>query len=505
LTRTEQDKPILEMTEITKTFPGVVALDQVNFNLLAGDIHALVGENGAGKSTLIKILGGVYSVDSGEIEIDGKPAFVDNPITATKLGVAIIHQELNVIPGLSVADNVMLGAHPTTGLGFINEKELEEETQKILDDLGVNLSPNEQVRSLPIAAAQLILIAQALARKPRILVLDEPTAALGEADIDHLFDVLKRLSSQGVGIIYISHKLDEVFCISDRISVLRDGKYAGTRITSATNHQEIVHLMVGRELREMYPKQEVEIGEVILDVQNFESEGSGIAVSFQVRKGEILGIFGLLGAGRTRLVKALFGAEKGIGKIIIDGKEIQVKAPADAYKVGIGLLPLERKSEGLVMPLSIENNLLLGTFPKYVRTGFMRDEKMSQAADHWIDTLHIISTGRSQITRDLSGGNQQKVVLGRLLESQVKVLILNSPTRGIDVGAKVEIYNLMGELCSQGKAVIFVTSELPELLGLSDRIIVMSSGQITGEFPREEADQEKIMHAAIGLDKLTAA
>jgi ABC-type sugar transport system ATPase subunit len=252
----------------------------------------------------------------------------------------------------------------------------------------------------------------------------------------------------------------------------------------------------------MYPKQEVEIGDVLLDVNNFEAQATGIPVSFQVKKGEILGLFGLLGAGRTRLVKALFGAEKGKGKITIDGKEVQVNSPADAFKVGLGLLPLERKSEGIVMPMSIENNLLLGTMPKYSRTGFMRDERMAQASDHWIDILNIRSTGRAQITRDLSGGNQQKVVLGRLLEAQVKVLILNSPTRGIDVGAKVEIYKLMGEFCSQGKAVIFVTSELPELLGLSDRILVMSSGHMTGEFSREEADQENIMHAAIGLDTI---
>lgn len=496
--QSKNDRPILEMNRITKTFPGVKALDTVDFELRTGEIHALLGENGAGKSTLIKVLGGVYQPDAGDIVIQGEKVDVESPVTATKLGIAIIHQELNVIPGLTVAENVMLGQLPTSRAGFVNNKELATSTVERLSQLGLDLSPDARVGDLPVAARQLVLISQALARDPRFLVMDEPTAALGDTDIEALFDIVQKLADQGVAIIYITHKLDEIFRLAHRVTVLRDGRVTGTKKVSDTSRNELVTMMVGRQLTDMYPKQQVPIGEVLFEVRDFVAANAPGPVSFQLRRGEILGMFGLLGSGRTRLVNALFGVLPGKGRISVNGREIRVRSPRDARAAGIGLLPLERKAEGLVLPLSVSGNLILANLTEYRRLLFMDDARMRQSSQRWIEALRIVCTGQDQATRTLSGGNQQKVVLGRWLEAQSEVLILNSPTRGIDVGAKVEIYHLMGELCAQGKGVIFVSGELPELLGIADRILVMSDGRITGDFAREEATQEDLMHAAIG-------
>ncbi len=491
-------KPVLEMYQIQKAFPGVQALDNVDFDLRPGEIHALLGENGAGKSTLIKILGGVYSADSGEILIDGEKVEVKDPVEASQRGIAIIHQELHIIPHLSVADNVLLGRHPTGTFGLIKDDKLILQTQETLNKLGLNISPKMLAGKLTPAAQQLVLISQALSRDPRFLVMDEPTSALGDADIDCLFGVIRSLIKHNVAIIYISHKLDEIFELSDRVSVLRDGKNVGTRVTSQTNRDELINLMVGRKLTDMYPKKHFKIGKPVLEVKDFLVEGATEKVNFYIREGEILGVFGLLGSGRTKLFSAVFGAEKGEGNILIAGKKVDIQSPSDALEAGIGMLPIERKKEGLVQTMSVNNNLLLSNYQAYEKMGLMQDRQMKKNAKKWVSAMSIRCTSGSQLTRNLSGGNQQKVVLGRLMEVKSKVLILNSPTRGIDVGAKVEIYNLMGELCSQGKSVIFITSELPELLGLSDRILVMCEGRFTGEFSREKVTQEDIMRAAVG-------
>ena len=491
-------RPILEMRGIVKTFPGVRALSGVDFELHAGEIHALLGENGAGKSTLIKVLGGVYAPDAGAIHINGEPAHISSPIAATRLGIAIIHQELNVIPALTVADNILLGQHPRAAGGLVDERQLYRKAQEVLDQLGLHLSPTARVGALSAAARQLVLICQAIARNPRLLVMDEPTSALGDADIEHLFGLLKRLAAQGVAIIYISHKLDEIFRLSDRVTVLRDGKWIDTCRTAETRREDLIKMMVGRELKEMYPKRQVPIGDTLFEARDFVAEGAPNPVSFTLRRGEILGMFGLLGSGRTRLVNALFGAIPSQGAVSVNGREVPLHRPRDARRAGIGYVPMERKAEGLVLPLTVEGNLMLANLTAYLRWGWMLDRPLARASDKWIKSLRIVCTGRNQVTRTLSGGNQQKVVLGRWLEARSDVLILNSPTQGIDVGAKIEIYNLMGELCAQGKGVIFVSSELPELLGIADRILVMANGRFTGEFTRGDATQESLMHAAIG-------
>jgi len=494
----DSERPILEMRAIAKNFPGVRALSNVDFDLRHGEIHALLGENGAGKSTLIKILGGVYAPDGGEIHLESETVAIDSPVTATRLGIAIIHQDLNIIPGLTVADNILLGQHPVSRSGFINENRMYARAQDMLQELGLHLSPQTRVGTLSTAARQLVLIGQALSRAPRVLVMDEPTSALGDADIEYLFGVIKRLAEKGVAVIYISHKLDEIFELSTRVTVLRDGKVIGTRMTNETTREELIKMMVGRELKEMYPKRQVTIGETILEVRDLLPEAAPAPVSFSLHKGEILGMFGLLGSGRTRLVSGLFGATPASGQILVDGREVKIHQPLDARRAGLGYLPTERKTEGLVLPLSVQGNLMLANMPSHARLSWMQDQAMAKASDRWIEALRIVCTGRNQTTRNLSGGNQQKVVLGRWLEAQSKILILNSPTQGIDVGAKVEIYNLMGQLCAEGKGVIFVSSELPELLGIADRILVMCDGRFTGEFARAQATQEKLMHAAIG-------
>ncbi len=493
-------RPVLEMNNIFKSFPGVQALDDVSIDLFPGEIHALLGENGAGKSTLIKILGGVYEADEGKIFVDGNEVIVSDPVQATQQGIAIIHQELHTIPTLSVADNVMLGQHPVNASGLIKNKDLQKRAKETLNILGLDIPTNTLVNKLTPATQQLILIGQALSRNPRFLVMDEPTSALGDVDIKCLFDVIRKLVKQGVAIIYISHKLDEIFELSDRVTVLRDGKHVGTKNTSETNRDDLISLMVGRKLTEMYPKKKVKIGKIIFEVVDFIAEGTNTPVSFKVRAGEILGVFGLLGSGRTRLFSSIFGALEGKGTILMNEKPVEIKFPSDAIDIGLGMLPSDRKKEGLVQVMNVSDNLLLSNYRSYIQYGFMQDRTMKNNSEKWIDAIRIQCTGRNQNVKTLSGGNQQKVVFGRLMEVNSNVLILNSPTRGIDVGAKVEIYNLMGQLCSQGKAVIFITSELPELLGLSDRVLVIADNRITGRFLRKDVTQEKIMRAAVGED-----
>jgi ABC-type sugar transport system ATPase subunit len=496
---------ILATVGLTKVFPGVRALDNVDFELKRGEIHAILGENGAGKSTLIKILGGVYKPDTGQIIVEGKNIVISSTRAAQLCGIRVIHQELNLLPQLSVAENIFLGNLPSGTIpGTVDWNKTRIKAKDILEYFHTEVNPNTKASSLSAGEQQLVEIAQALTSEIKILILDEPSAALNERETEKLFILLKRMSAEGIGIIYITHKINEVFEIADRATVLRDGKHVNTVMVKDTVRSELVHMMVGRSLEEMYPRNRVEAGEVLLETRNL----SGIGfkdINLTLRKGEVLGIYGLLGSGRTRLAKTLFGASPALsGEIIIHGEKVKIISPHQAKKLGVGYVPSERKSEALIMPLSLRKNMTIGSLAKYTRNLFFIDEtsEITSCAD-WIKTLGIHSSSQDVNIGSLSGGNQQKVIFARWLDTQAKIMVLNEPTRGVDVGAKVEIYKLIDDLCKKGHAILMFSSELPELLAISDRIMAMSFGRITGEFSYTEATQEKLMECALVQIDLT--
>jgi ribose transport system ATP-binding protein len=491
---------LLEMKEISKSFPGVKVLDSVQLNLKRGEVLALMGENGAGKSTLMKILGGIYQRDGGTIVVKGQTQEKMTPDVASKQGIAIIHQELNLIPHLSVMENIFLGREFTYGKsGFVNWSRMRKEAKRWLEQLAINLDPATLVGELSVGQQQMIEIAKALSMQADILVLDEPTAALTNREIDALFEVIASLKRKGVGMIYISHRMEEIFQISDRITVLRDGKYVGTVETAETSLDELVKMMVGREITDRFPKVEVKPGEERLRVENLTVRGKLSGISFSVRSGEIVGVAGLMGAGRTEMAKALFGAEKmDGGEIFVDGKPVRISQPIDAIRAGIALVTEDRKEEGLVLPLSVRENIALPNLAKLSSLGVMKRRAEQALSDETIQRLVIKTAGGEQAAGSLSGGNQQKVVIGKWLATKPKILILDEPTRGVDIGAKKEIYDIMNRLAQQGVAILMISSELPEVLGMSDRVLVMHEGRITGAFSRAEATQELIMHAATG-------
>lgn len=491
---------LLEMKGIHKSFPGVKVLEDVQFSLQAGELHALMGENGAGKSTLMKILGGIYTKDSGETIVKGVTQEIDSSTKATSLGISIIHQELNLIPYLSVMENMYLGREFTFGRSkFVNWRKMREETSKYLALMNIDIDPGTIVEELSVGQQQMIEIAKALSTNAQILVLDEPTAALTDREIASLFEVIASLKQKGVGMIYISHRMEEIFQISDRITVLRDGKYIGTKRTQETSMEELVRMMVGRDIHDRFPKVSIPIGEERIRVESLSVKNKLHNISFAARSGEILGIAGLMGAGRTELAKALFGVEAlEQGKIYVDGKETAIKRPIDAIRAGIAFVTEDRKQEGLILSLSIRENLSLPNLAKLSTSGFMHKNQESKLSADSIAKLQIKTPHAEQIVGALSGGNQQKVVIGKWLATNPKILILDEPTRGVDIGAKKEIYDLMNQLAAQGVAIIMISSELPEVLGMSDRILVMHEGRITGEFSQQEATQENIMHAATG-------
>ncbi|GAX90747.1 sugar ABC transporter ATP-binding protein [Effusibacillus lacus] len=492
--------PLLEMKGISKSFPGVKVLENVQFSLQSGEVHALMGENGAGKSTLMKILGGIYAKDQGTILIKGQRKEIASPRVAQDLGIAIIHQELNLIPDLTVAENIYLGREFTFGkTGLIRWRVMREQARRYLSQLGMDLDPETLVGSLSVGQQQMVEIAKALSMQADILVLDEPTAALTHREIESLFGVIASLKQKGVGMIYISHRMEEIFQICDRVTVLRDGHHIGTKKTSETDMNELVRMMVGREITDRFPKVQVPLGKERLRVEGVSQKGKLHDISLTVRGGEILGIAGLMGAGRTELAKALFGAERmDSGRIVIDGEQVVIRKPVDAIRAGIALVTDDRKDEGLVLPLSVKENLSLPNLPSLSSFGFVKKRKEQELSSSTIKQLLIKTPNAEQAVESLSGGNQQKVVIGKWLATQPKILILDEPTRGVDIGAKKEIYDLMNQLAEQGVAIIMISSELPEVLGMSDRILVMHEGRITGEFTREEATQEIIMHAATG-------
>lgn len=491
---------LLEMKGINKSFPGVKVLSDVQLNLKSGELVALMGENGAGKSTLMKILGGIYERDAGTIIVKGETQEKMTPDIASSRGIAIIHQEMNLIPHLSVMENIFLGREYTYGKsGFVNWRKMRQETKRWLDQLAIKLDPDTLVGDLSVGQQQMIEITKALSMQADILVLDEPTAALTNREIDALFDMIASLKEKGVGMIYISHRMEEIFQVSDRITVLRDGQYVGTVETAETNLDELVKMMVGREITDRFPKAEVQLGGERLRVENLNVKDKLSNISFSIKSGEIVGVAGLMGAGRTELAKALFGLEKvREGQILVDGKPVRVTRPIDAISAGIALVTEDRKEEGLVLSLSVRENISLPNLQKVSSLGVMKPRDEQVLSNDAIQRLFIKTAGGEQIVGSLSGGNQQKVVIGKWLAKKPKILILDEPTRGVDIGAKKEIYDIMNRLAQDGVAILMISSELPEVLGMSDRVLVMHEGRITGEFTREEATQEMIMRAATG-------
>ncbi len=494
------DDVILKMQNICKTFPGVVALENINYELRQGEVHILLGENGAGKSTLVKILSGAYQKTSGDIFFENKAIEIKNPKHAQELGIAIIYQELNLVAHLSVAENILLGREPLYAPGIINRQRLYQFSQNILDRFQLQINSRSLVKELGIAEQQMVEVAKALSLNAKILIMDEPTSALTEKEIVELFKTINRLKKNGTSIIYISHRLEELFEIGDRVTVLRDGKYVGTHNIRNTTKDELIHKMVNRELTEQFPKRQGERGEEILRVEDLNIDSKLSNINFSLHRGEVLGISGLLGSGRTELARALFGADKiNSGNIYVKGVLHHIKSPRNSINLGIGLLTEDRKSHGLILDLSLKDNICLSNLDQFSKFGIVSSEKENMTAAKYISELRIKTPGLNQKVLYLSGGNQQKVVISKWLCTNADILIFDEPTRGIDVGSKVEIYQLMNQLTAQGAAIIMISSELPEILGMSDRILVMYHGKINGEFAAEEVTQENILHCALGV------
>lgn len=492
--------PIVEMRSIEKRFPGVQALAGVDFTLEPGEVHALLGENGAGKSTLMKVLGGLYRPDGGEIVVDGQPVTIDSPNRAAQLGIGFIHQELNLANDLTVAENIYLGRPPVRGpLRLVDWKTMRENARTVLDRLGTQVDPAARVDDLSVGTRQMIEIAKALAMNARVLIMDEPTAALTESESERLAHVVRSLAASGVAIVYISHRLEEIFKLCHKVTVLRDGRLVGSARVGAVSNDQLITMMVGRELTERFPKVEVQFGAPLLTVQGLARRGEFANISFTLRQGEILGFAGLMGAGRSEVMRAVAGIDPvSAGSVVLDGRTLPNGNPAAAIEAGLALVPEDRKKQGLVTGRSVQENISLAMLRHMSRGGILQGSREAGLADQYIADLGIRTPNREQSVSLLSGGNQQKVILARWLATGPRVLILDEPTRGIDVGAKAEIYKLMGNLVQKGMGIILVSSELPEVLGLSDRILVMHQGRLTGEFQRNEADQERIMRAATG-------
>ena len=494
------DNVLVLMEGIEKTFPGVHALSQCRFELRPGEVHALVGENGAGKSTLMKVLAGIYRKDAGSIVYQGQEVEIPNPRAAQHLGLSMIHQELNLMPHLTVAQNIYIGREPRQRIRFIlDDKAINEQTERLFVSMHLTLDPRAKVSDLTVAKQQMVEIAKALSFDSRVLIMDEPTAALTEAEIEELFRIIRQLREKGVGVVYITHRLEELAHISDRITVMRDGRYIDTVSTPDATIDQIISMMVGRTIYEAAPEvPENASQEVVLEVKNL-NRGSVIKdVSFNLKRGEILGFAGLMGAGRTEVARAIFGADAvDSGEIYVLGKKVHIKSPSDAVRHGVGYLSEDRKRYGLTLGLDVEANIVLAAFEKFLGlVGWVNDAKTRATAAHFVEALSIRTPSLQQKAQHLSGGNQQKVVVGKWLTADTNVLIFDEPTRGIDVGAKSEVYRLLNDLAKQGKSIIMISSELPEILRMSHRVVVMCEGRITGELGIAEATQEKIMKYA---------
>ncbi|EMM5417184.1 TPA: sugar ABC transporter ATP-binding protein [Citrobacter amalonaticus] len=490
----------LQMNHITKRFPGVLALSNVNFTLRKGEVHALLGENGAGKSTLMKILSGVYQPDEGDIIFEGKPVSFSDPLSAQNAGITIIHQEFNLFPELTVEENIFIGREFCKNNRWrLDEKQQRQAATEILQKLNLNISPETLVSDLTVAQQQMVEIAKAISVNAKILIMDEPTAALTETEIESLFQVTRLLKAQGTGIVYISHRLEELALIADRATVMRDGQYIDTVDYETVKISELIAMMVGRELGNIYPRREARTHqEPVLEVNGLTRKGVLNNIDFTLNRGEILGFAGLMGAGRTELARAIFGADPiDSGTIKLNGKAIVIKGISDAIAQGISYLTEDRKKEGLALNLSVERNIMLGNYPEYAdRFGHVDSKRCQQTSEEQVRALRIKTPHLEQAALNLSGGNQQKIIIARWVCKDTDILIFDEPTRGIDVGAKLEIYELMNRLVAKGKSIIMISSELPEVLGMCDRILVMRSGRITGELTADNATQEKIMQYA---------
>ncbi|MBB5149368.1 MULTISPECIES: sugar ABC transporter ATP-binding protein [Ureibacillus] len=495
---------MIEMTGISKAFNGNVVLKDVRFNLKEGEIHALMGENGAGKSTLMKILSGIYTKDAGEIKVDGQPVNFKSPKDAEKYGIVVIHQELNILPDLTVAENLFLGKEKTYGpFGILKNREMDREAEELLSKLGLHVNPKTRAGDLSVGKQQIIEIAKAIASDAKYIVMDEPTAALTDREIKTLFETINELKAKGISFVYISHRMEEIFSICDRITILRDGQYVGERNIPETNFDEIVAMMVGRELGERFPERQCDIGDIKLEVRNLTVKGLFENISFNVRKGEVVGVAGLMGAGRTEVAETIFGYRKAhSGDILIDGNKVSIKSPIDAMKHKIGYVTEDRKTKGLVLNFSIQENVALANLKKVSTSGVVKKEKELSLVNQYIEQLKIRTSSPKQSAKSLSGGNQQKVVLAKWLGTEPEVLILDEPTRGVDIGAKKEIYQIINDLAQAGVAILMISSELPEIIGMADRVLVMHEGKLTGEVSKEEMTQERIMHFATGGEQV---
>jgi ribose transport system ATP-binding protein len=491
---------VLEMKDVTKRFPGVLALDSVQLNLRPGEVLCLVGENGAGKSTLMKILAGAQPLDSGQILLSGQSVTIKSPHHAQQLGVSMIYQEFNLSPYLSVAENIFLGREPRIGKSpFINWTKMYNDARDILKRIRVDLDVRKPVNECSVAQQQMVEIAKAISFNSKIIVMDEPSATLTDHELVALFDLIRGLKKEGIGMIYISHRLEEIFEIGDRLTVMRDGQYVDTRDVKDINKDDIIRMMVGRELTNEFPKEIFEIGEERLAVKNLSRRGAFENVTFALHKGEIVGLTGLVGAGRTEVARAIFGADAiDGGQLCLDGKDVAVRSPQEAIRFGIGLLTEDRKNQGLILGMTVRENTSIANLKELVKFLFIDRKRERSIAEKYVKDLQIKTPSVEQTAQNLSGGNQQKVVLAKWLFTESKILIFDEPTRGIDVGAKVEIYKLMNELVREGVAVLMISSELPEVLGMCDRVLVMHEGKLAGELSRAEATQERIMKLATG-------
>jgi ribose transport system ATP-binding protein len=495
------ERPLLEMKGIDKRFPGVHALNDVSFDVHPGEAHVLLGENGAGKSTLIKVLSGTFPPDSGDIRLDGQSVRVGNPHDAQVLGISTIYQEFNLAPDMSVADNIFLGREPMRrhAPGIVDRKALIDQARKLLDSLDTQIAPEMIVSQLGVAQQQMVEIAKALSLDARIIVMDEPTAALTSHEIDRLFETIQELKRRGVAIVYISHRLEEVRAVGDRATILRDGACVGTVLVAETPLDELVRMMVGRDLKDKFPKIHVEPGEEALRVERLTRKDVLRDVSFHVRRGEILGIAGLVGSKRTETARAIFGADKlDGGRIHVHGRRVKINSPADAIRNRIALVPEDRKRHGILAYLSVRENITLSALSQFSRGGFLDIQRERTRAQEYASSLRISTPDLERRAFSLSGGNQQKVVIARWLITNAEIFLFDEPTRGIDVGAKVEVFQLMGQLLKRGAAIVMISSELPDILGMSDRILVMREGRVGGEFERQEATEEKILTCALG-------
>lgn len=494
------DEYVFEMKDISKAFGRNVVLDGVNISIRPGEVRALMGENGAGKSTLMKILGGIYSADAGAITIDGQEVSIKSVEDARRLGISFIHQEITNVPEMTIAENMFLGREPKNRLKMVDYTAMRREAQKSLDTLGLNLDAGRLIRGLSVAQQQMIEIARAISEGARILILDEPTSSLSRSETDHLFTQIARLKERRVAMIYISHRMEETFHVCDTVTVLRDGEFIGTRNTSETTENELISMMVGREFDNLYGNERVNGGEVVLEVMNL-STSQVSDISFSLRRGEILGFSGLVGAGRTELALALFGIDRiKSGKIILEGSEIKINKPQDAIRAGIMLVPEERKEQGLFLGHSIATNLTFQVLEEFIHNLKVDRKKETDIVAEFKQKLSIKMASTEQVAGELSGGNQQKVVISKWLAAKPKILILDEPTRGIDVGAKAEIYKLMHGLAAAGVAIIMISSELPEIINNSSRIVVMREGTVSAILDQQlaEASQEQIMSYAVG-------